>query len=140
MSDEKGPRGGGGGSRRFAPRFVVRGPVVLTKMCVQAVMEDTPPPLGPRGPESMLFGYNDVQGGFAGSGSVRRPRQGRDNITGKHHEVPPASPAPLVKAYGRASSAVGTGKGTDHAALVREPAIKRVFLIDVGVAVGAGGT
>jgi hypothetical protein len=60
------------------------GPVVLTKMCVQAILKDTPPPFGPWDPESMLFGYNDVQGGFAESGSVRRPRQGRDNIPVKH--------------------------------------------------------
>jgi hypothetical protein len=32
-------------------------------------------PSDSRGPESLLFGYNDVQGGFEGPWPVRRPRQ-----------------------------------------------------------------
>jgi len=36
------PEGVGGGGRVFEPRSVVRGPLVLTKMCVRAVLEDAP--------------------------------------------------------------------------------------------------
>jgi hypothetical protein len=46
----------------------------LDSMSVQAVLKASSTSLGTLGPESLLFGYNDVEGGFEGLWFVRRLR------------------------------------------------------------------
>ena len=92
----EGPRGGGGGSRRFDPRLVVRDPDVLTKTCIRALLEDAPrrQVLGPR--EACFSATTTIEAPLkAPQWCGRRTREwiGRIPVVLERCKVPPAPPA-----------------------------------------------
>ena len=57
-------RGAGGWSGVWAPGSTIEGPACLTQVCVQAILGRCPMCKVLRAVESLLRGYNDIQGGI----------------------------------------------------------------------------
>jgi hypothetical protein len=148
------PRGVGGGGRRSDPRSCRRGPVVLTKMCVRAVLEDTPRRQSPGTREACSSATTTFEAPLkapngAGEGhavgsyedpSCRRlakyrPHRPRRTVAAVYGGWVRSASLRVTTAVGLVSTAVPS---TDRAAFVQQHVVSGPFLAMLMAAVGAG--
>jgi hypothetical protein len=84
----------GRGSRSSHPRSAARGPVGLTEVCVEAVLEARSNLLGPTSADEVILGYKRVQGGFGGASVGKEVAKEESDVLHKRRKIPIASLAP----------------------------------------------